>query len=126
MQALDTGGMKSVNKYMMNPKLIVSAAAAVAAIAMCGCASSPSDFNDGPYARYGFTYDFGLSPIAPLSTDDAEAVLALPPTTGPGVFVEHNGVLTYYEPLMHVIPVITESIGPVSLYIPPPPPPHAP
>jgi len=107
----------------MKPKMIFLAA--TAALGLCGCASE-SDFNSGPYAKYGFTYDFPLSPIAPLSTDDAQAVLALPPTTGPGVFVIRNHVMYYNEPVGHVIPTVVEGVGPVSEYLPPPPPPHAP
>ena len=48
-----------------------------AAVALAGCQSKP-DWNNGPYARYGFTYDYVLSPIADLSVEDAQAVLATP------------------------------------------------
>jgi len=111
----------------MNPKLTLSTAAMAAAIAFCGCASQ-SDFNNGPYARYGFTYDYPLSPIAPLSTDDAKVVLALPATTGPGVFVVRNGVMTYNEPMSRAaaLPTVVETAAPPSDFIPAPPPPHAP
>lgn len=112
----------------MNPKLTLSAAAMAAALAFCGCASQ-SDFNNGPYAEFGYTYDFPYSPIAPLGTDDASAVLALPATTGPGVFVVRNGVMNYNEPMAKVggiLPTVVETAATPSDFIPSPPPPHAP
>jgi hypothetical protein len=83
---------------IMKPKLFVCAAAV--AVAVCGCASQQTvDWNNGPYAEYGFTYDFVLSPVAALSTEDAEAVMAVPSGYVPAVFVHRHGDVNFYQPL---------------------------
>jgi hypothetical protein len=69
----------------MRPNLLLYAGAA---LLLAGCRSTP-DWNNGPYAEYGFTYDLSLSPIACLSVEDAKTVLAIPSgyapwTTAPG------------------------------------------
>jgi len=100
LQAVDRGGMRDTFNYItMNPKLFVCAAAA--AVALCGCAyHSTPDLNSGPYAEYGFNCDLVLSPVAALSTDDAQAVMAIPSGfVVPTVFVHRPGGINYYEPM---------------------------
>ena len=82
----------------MNPKLLLCAVASAAVLSGCAV-HSPYNWNNGPYAEYGFAYDYALSPLAPLSTDDARAVLAQPSGYGSAVFIRRNGVMNYSEPL---------------------------